>query len=350
LRRGLRSVAALLALIGLGALALSRTELGAAHIQDLSNRMAPWSILISTLTVMAAYVFIGLRWRALMPPGARVPAGGLSAIILAGLLLNYALPGPAGELGAAWFAHRRYRVPLADALASGLTARLLGLATAALMAAGVWLATDIPTDPSAARAVAIGTAALGLGGLALAALAVRPGLWQAAARAALGPLVGRGGRTGRFGARAISAVDQLATAIAGVVSRGVGPIAHASLWSCMAHLSVTVGIAVAIWGMDGHFNAAGLAFTYVATTAGAVVLFALPGSQLGWDAMFMTLLVVTASVAQADAIAVAVLVRLQQLGFMVLGAGVVAWLIRPGGLDPEPAAGPAEPATFTPPP
>jgi uncharacterized membrane protein YbhN (UPF0104 family) len=91
---------------------------------------------------------------------------------------------------------------------------------------------------------------------------------------------------------------------------------------------VTLGIAVAILGFEQPVEWLGLVFTYTTTTAGAVVLFAFPGSQLGWDAMFATLLATAAGVPHADAIAISILVRMQQLGYMLVGAFVVFWFLR----------------------
>ena len=97
------------------------------------------------------------------------------------------------------------------------------------------------------------------------------------------------------------------------------------------HACVTAGIVVAVLGLGRQPDLPGLAFTYATTTAGAVALFALPGSQIGWDALFGALLVGSAGLALPDAVAVALLVRLQQVAFMVVGGGAVAWLVRSTG-------------------
>jgi hypothetical protein len=327
LQRGVLSVLLFTGVLVLVGAAVANSELGAVHVADIRARVAPGALVLSTVAMSLAFVIMGLRWRALLPPQHRPPTGGLTAIILAGLLLNYALPGPMGELGAGWFAHKRYRVPLADALATGVTARIIGLATAALLAAVVWAITDVPAVAGTERMIAAASGLIGLGGLALAGLAVRPSAWQRLTRWLAGPLLRRGGRTASLAERGVAAVDSLALAIAGVVRRGRGPLLAAALWSTVGHLTVTFGIAVAIWGLQSDFDPAGLAFTYAATTAGAVALFALPGSQIGWDAMFITLLVWTTGLAEPDAVAIGVLVRLQQLGYMLVGAVMVAWLL-----------------------
>ena len=59
-----------------------------------------------------------------------------------------------------------------------------------------------------------------------------------------------------------------------------------------------------------------------------IVMFALPGSQVGWDAIFLALLTTTAGLSMPDALAVAIVVRVQQLCIMGLGAFALTWLAR----------------------
>ena len=329
LRRGLWSVLGLLGLIALAGLAVSRTDVGAEHLSDIAARMRVPHLLAATGLMSLAFVFLGLRWRALLPERHKPPPLGLTAIILAGLLLNYALPGPMGELGAAWFAHRRYGVGVADALASGVIARAIGLASAALLGAVIWSTVALPVPEGMDQLVGLAALATGGGGALLVLLTVRPDLWTRLAALVLDPMQARlPARATPFVEKARGAVAALAGASHAVLHRGRGPVLEAAAWSCVAHLMVVVGIGVAIIGLGETPRWIGLAFTYTTTTAGAVVLFAFPGSQLGWDAMFATLLTVTADVASADAIAVSVIVRLQQLAFMLVGALAVAWLLQ----------------------
>lgn len=71
LRRGLLSVLVFLAAIGLGLLALSQTQVGAGAIAGLWARARPELLLLALLSMTMAFFFMGLRWRALMPPGDR---------------------------------------------------------------------------------------------------------------------------------------------------------------------------------------------------------------------------------------------------------------------------------------
>lgn len=350
LRRGLWTIAGIGVAIALGVLALSRTEVGATALAQLWQQAHTGRLLAAFGVMTLAFFFMGLRWRALMPraPGAPLPpAGGLMAIICAGLLLNYALPGPLGELGAAWFASRRYGVPLAASLASGVAARLVGLAVAAVTAAGVWLVADLPVPPEYHRLVGAAVVLIGLGGAVLAALVARPGPWKRLGHVVLGPIAA--GTTALAGpARQLEqGLAQTADSVASVARSRPGAWLRAVGWSLASHGSVVSGVALAASGFGAPTHVAGLLFTYATTTAGAVALFALPGSQLGWDAMFLTLLNTSAGLPLDVATAVAVVVRVHHLLVMVLGAVALAWLLReavpsPTASDsPPPAEGPA---------
>ncbi len=330
IRKGLLSAALGVGLVALALLVVSRSDIGAEAMSDLAQRARPAPLLAALGFMSCAFFFMGLRWRALMPPGHNPPAAGLTAIICTGLLLNYAVPGPFGEVGAAWFAHKRYGVPMAPALASGVTARIVGLISAALLAAVVWAVSDLPVPEGYEDVVAVAAVLTGVGGLVLAWLAARPMWWKALSRRILAPFMGEG-TIGRFAGKLLDTVEQLADALAEVATRGLAAYARAAGWALAGHIVVTIGIGIAAWSLGAVASPAGVVFTYATTTAGAVALFALPGSQVGWDAMFFTLLVATAGLAPADAVAMALAVRIQQLVIMGVGALALVWLMGTAG-------------------
>lgn len=329
LKRGLWTIAALMAAILLVVLALGRTAPGAAAIAELAGRARPGLLSLALVSMTAAFFFMGLRWRALMPPESGARAGALMAIICAGLLLNYALPGPMGELGAAWLAGRRYRLPLAVTLASGVAARLVGLATAALTAAMVWLLADLPVPVEYRPLVGGAVVVIGVAGAALAALTARPEPWQALAQRLLQPLARRPGGVGRLAARLLGAFQRTTDDLREVVRQRPSAWLRAVGWSICSHGSVVLGVSFAVAAFGAKASLPGLLFTYATTTAGAVALFLLPGSQLGWDAMFMGLLVGSAGLPLVEASAVALLVRVHHLLVMLLGALSLVWLLGP---------------------
>ena len=77
-----------------------------AQLYDTLSQADPVYLVLSCISMSLAFLGMGLRWRALMP--CSPPALPLSGIVCAGLLLNYATPGPLGEFAAAYFASERY--------------------------------------------------------------------------------------------------------------------------------------------------------------------------------------------------------------------------------------------------
>ncbi|MFZ5476900.1 MAG: hypothetical protein ACOZNI_09015, partial [Myxococcota bacterium] len=128
--------------------------------------------------------------------------------------------------------------------------------------------------------------------------------------------------------------ERLADALASVGRLGVSQYLRGVAWALCGHAAVTGGIALAALGIGAVPDPAGLAFTYTMTTAGAVVLFAFPGSQVGWDAMFASLLVTTAGLGVADAVAITVIVRTQQLLTVLVGAALLVRRV-PAGEDED---------------
>jgi uncharacterized membrane protein YbhN (UPF0104 family) len=319
-------------LIGLGVLilvtlAVGRSAIDLDALRAIAGRTRLWLMAVSLLVMSVAFWFLGLRWRSLFPGPIRPPGTGLAAILCAGLLLNSALPGPVGEFGAAWFAHKRYQVTLGMALAAGMGARIIGLIVASL-AAALCFAFWIPPIPETYRPAIEATAFLvGLMGLGLIVIAAKPGLMVAASRLSLG-------RFHRW-QRLHQVVEEAAKSLDMLKAQGFAAVARCVAWSAVAHATVLFGIALAAWSLGATPSISGLLFTYATTTAALVVMFALPGSAVGWDAIFLTLLTTTAGLEVPDALAVAIVVRVQQLCIMCAGAAAMAWLARTGPVAEE---------------
>lgn len=331
LRRAGASALFGLALLGAGMAVAGRLASGPSW-QELAARARPGPLLLASLLMSGAFFFMGNRWRSLMPPDSPAHPGGLTAMLCTGLLLNYAFPGPVGELGAAWFAHRRYRMGFADCLASGVAGRVVGLISASLLSALLWVVWPLPV-PDQWRPLVGGSAAiLGVGGVALGFMAARPRVWQALSARLLG-WIHRPERLARLARRVNQGVAALTESLADVVGRGAPAYLRATGWALGGHAAVMSGIVIAAQSFGASPDPVGVAFTYAMTTAGAAVLFAFPGSQLGWDAMFVALLVATSGLSLADAVAVAAVVRLQQVGMLGVGALALAWLMATGPSD-----------------
>ncbi len=261
-------------------------------------------------------VFLAARWRSLMPTTTPIALLPLTAILVTGTLMNYALPGPVGEFVAAGMAARRWHLPPEQTFAAGIHARFVGLAMAGFAALLLFAMADLPV-PDAYRTWIGGAAVfIAVGAVALFLLSANPRLLRWGARVCLGLSIW----PRRVADPLLARLEGFADALAAVGHLGAKRYATAALWALGGHACVTGGIAMAAIGLGSAPSLAGLVFTYAMTTAGAVVLFAFPGSQVGWDAMFSTLLVATAGLPLQNAIGVAVIVRTQQLVVVMLGA------------------------------
>ncbi len=320
LRAGLASGVLGLVLVVLVTVAVGRSHIDIAALKAIAGRTRV-SLMVLSLGVMSvAFLFLGMRWRTLFPPPNRPSGVGLSAILCAGLLLNSALPGPVGELGSAWFAHKRYRVSLGTSLASGIGARIIGMLVAAT-AAFICFVWSSPPVPEAYRGgIEITAMLVGCMGVGLIVVIMNP-LWLARCSALT---------LGRFTrlSRVHQTIIDVSQALSSLREQGAMAFARCVAWSMLAHTTVLIGIFIAAWSLGAQPDPSGLLFTYATTTAAVIVMFALPGSQVGWDAIFLALLTTTAGLSMPDALAVAIVVRVQQLCIMGLGALALTWLAR----------------------
>ena len=315
-RKGLRSALVVLLALVLSVLVATRVDLTATAVDDLVTRARPGVVLLAFAMMSSGLVFLSLRWRALMPDRRRVRLFPLTAIYSIGMLLNYALPGPVGELVAATMAGRRFGMSAEMAFAASVHARFIGLSVAGIVAGVLYCATDLPVGPDIGRWIGFATAAITCGAVFLGVLSARPATLRRVAEG----MVGRVRRLAPLHASALrfaGALEAMGRLGPGAWIAGVG-------WALLGHACVVSGIVCVATGLGADPNPAGVAFTYAMSTAGAVVLFAFPGSQLGWDAMFATLLVTTAGLTLPDSLAVTVLVRAQQI--LVVLAGALALL------------------------
>ncbi len=284
-----------------------------------SRLSLPW-LLAAALVMSTGVVCLALRWRALFPPAVEAGVAPLTTILLVGTLLNYALPGPVGEFVGAAMAGRRFRFAAEAAFAAGVHARFIGLGLSGLAAIALLGSGVVPLPEGADTWIKIATVAIGGGAVVLAALSAFPARLAALSTATVGRV--------RLLHRLDASVHRFADALALLRGAGPGPYFRAAGWAIAGHGCVMAGVWIAGHGMGQAPLLPGLVFTYAASTAGAIVLFAFPGSQLGWDAMFASLLATTAGIDVATSIALALLVRMQQLALVSLGAVALAGWMR----------------------
>lgn len=293
-----------------------------ADMRRIVGNLRPGWLLAGTALMTSGMVALAARWRAFFPPGLQAGLPALTSILLVGGLLNYALPGPAGEVVGAAMAGRRFGMSTERALAAGIAARFTGLGLAGLVAIGLSESGALALPPSLDPWIRAAT--VGIGGLAviLLVLAWFPGVWKAIARATTGRIA----RLHRLHA----AVERFVDALASLADVGAGAWMRGAGWALVGHALVASGVAVVARSLALSPAPAGLAFTYAASTAGAIVLFAFPGGQVGWDGTFASLLVATAGLDFPSAMALTLLVRMQQLFLVLLGALALIRSLRDG--------------------
>ena len=106
-----------------------------------------WPTLLAAWAAWACTVIPqGRRWSALLSSEQAPGPWQLTGVLMGAHVLNLALPGPVGELGAAWYLRRRYGVPLALALVSSLMGRVLALLVFAAVTLLCWPFLSVPPD------------------------------------------------------------------------------------------------------------------------------------------------------------------------------------------------------------
>lgn len=311
-RRGLMWAAAFvvlaLGLAGVVAVTFDQEE----ALLRLAREAHPGWVALGGCLMTSGMVALAARWRAFFPAETKAGLPVLTSILLVGGLMNYALPGPAGELVGAAMAGRRFNLSAERALAAGIAARFSGLGLSGAIAIVLTTTGRVQVLPEWSSV--IGTATLIIGGAAvtLLFLAGFPGLWKSLADATTGRVALLRGLH--------ASVERFVDALASLRDLGVGAWLRGLGWALVGHGLVVGGIALMAHGLHVAPDLMGLIFTYTASTAGAIILFLFPGGQIGWDSAFTSLLVASAHLDLSGAVALALLVRLQQLLLVVLGA------------------------------
>lgn len=313
---------ALLGVVALGLLSLVLAQASGADTLDALRARADLPTLVLSQLVMAAgMTCMARRWRALIPGGEALPVLPVTGILCAGLLLNTSLPGPVGELAAAGLIQRRYGLPATMAFAANVHSRLIGLSCAAVLAVGAWAGGSMPTPPGYEAVVGLAAGFITLGAMALGVASWRPDWLEWAAGRTLGVLAARlPGALGRAAGGGLTLTLEVSRALHDVARHPPLTWARAIFWAFAGHATATTGILLGAWAVGLDPSLAGVLFTYCAATAGVLVLFAVPGAQVGWDALFIGFFVATTGVGVAEAVLVMAMVRLQQLLLMGVGA------------------------------
>lgn len=258
-----------------------------------------------------------------MPGGEKIPVSGISGIVCAGLLLNQALPGPVGELAAAMMVKSRYGIKTTLALAANIHARFIGLAVVGFLAGSVWTLSSLPVPPEHQNKLEIATLLITLGAILLTIVSVFPTIMQRVSGVTFGALGAKGWRISNVLKRLDDAFQNIAAGLQVVGSLGYKSYAKASVYALLAHLCVAGGILIGAYALGLNPYPPGILFTYCAATAAVVALIAFPGSQVGWDALLLAFLTTTSGLSVIEGFALVVLIRVQQLLLLFVGAGAL---------------------------
>ncbi|MEE2751435.1 MAG: lysylphosphatidylglycerol synthase transmembrane domain-containing protein [Myxococcota bacterium] len=273
-------------LLTVALIAMFPTDLPLGEVRRILSNTNPMGLVAGLVVMTFGMAFVAIRWRALMPAAKDVGTPSLTGIVCAGLMLNYALPGPVGELGAAMLVRHRHGIPATTALAASVHARMIGLSLAGILAAITYLFAELPIPADHHDTVAIATICIATGATGLGLLSAFPGWIRKGSSLTLGAIATRlPQKLGKVAQRTHETVMDLADALAQTGRLGIKRYLAAAFWALAAHASVTVGIWLSCQAMGFNPYLPGVLFTYCAATAAVVALIAFPGSQVGWDAL-----------------------------------------------------------------
>lgn len=323
-----RAVRRVLLIVGIGTIVLlAAARLAAAWLDP--ERAAGvelgfgW-VALAAVGWTAALPFQALRWRALLP-APRPPAGGTSWLVTGANLLNIALPGPTGEVAAAWVLHRRWGVPLATAVYTSLLARVLALVTLGLLALAGWPA--VMSGEAAAGWLQVGALAVGAGGAALGVLLVAPALVARAVEVVAGALPERPRAALRSRARWWS---ENARSLAPTTA---GPWLAAAGWSAVASLVQGGATLAAFHGAGVSPAVIPLLYTHLLASLASVAALVLPGGIGALESVYVAVLPEIGGVPVLAAALGVLAVRQAQLGSMLLSLPALLWLAREASRD-----------------
>lgn len=277
--------------------------------------------LASIVLISTALPFVSLRWAALFP---REERQRLSVVTMTNLLciafiFNLFLPGPVGEGVAAWVLHRKSKVSVGNSLAGLGLSRVIGLGSACTIAGLVYWVSPFTIDPKWGQLLT-GTALL-LGGVAigLIGLVFFPKVPHRILLTIKQWAIFRWGPIQRLFALA----EEVLVSLIETTGRGWTAYAECLMWAMTGHAFVASGIYLAVIAMGMTADWSAVLFVYSASIAGSVAMFLFPGSAMAWDILFATTLSMTANLPMTVAVAVAVVVRIQQMLVAAAGAALI---------------------------
>lgn len=264
-----------------------------------------WCFMVGTMWIL------GLRWRVLLPK-TKASRWFFGASLSAGLLINYALPGPMGEFMGGWLLKREDNTPIVEGLTASTLARLLGLFTAAVGSVILWWWIDIEV-PMAQKALQILMLGIGCGGILLIILSLKSTVIADKVRL-----------SNKDPHHPLSLVSASLTQIHNL---SLAQIIGALMYSATGHCTAFIGIWLSLLAIGGSPSPIDIAFVYLVGTCCGTVAFLFPGSQFTWDAIFIGLLISAAEYSTGSATIATGILRIEQLAMMLFGAAPLSWIL-----------------------
>lgn len=309
--------------VGLGVASLG----GPGALREHLARMRPGWLGGALALMMLGLLLAGPRFLALLPAGPWRRPGPLAAgtLLLGSTVLNLSFPGPVGEVAIAAAVQRRYGVPASTALAASLQGRLAGLASSGLLLLALLPLVQVPPEVLPMLWTVGGL--LGLAGLAAGAIALRPDLLAAVARAGPAALSRRlPGRAGQLLGRLAQGIDRLAHDLAGGLRLGPGPWLRALGWSALSHGSFALAVLCCAAAVGESVSPLAALVAHTASVVASAALVILPGGLGAWDASFGGVLSMAAGLPLTHAALVLVAVRVvQTIGLAGSALAFLAW-------------------------
>ena len=94
------------------------------------------------------------------------------------------------------------------------------------------------------------------------------------------------------------------------------------------HIFAFGGVYISLDSLGESPSMIGVSFSYLTSTCCGVIAFLFPGSQFTWDAIFASLLVVSTNYTIAQAGIGVIVLRIEQIALMLVGAVPLIWLMK----------------------
>ena len=108
----------------------------------------------------------------------------------------------------------------------------------------------------------------------------------------------------------------------------IADYSKAFIWSMLGHVIAFGGVFYSLDAIGETPPRLGTLFSYLTSTCCGVIAFLFPGSQITWDAIFTSLLVISTKYTIVQASIGVAFLRVEQISLMIFGALPLVWLMK----------------------